>query len=74
MRLFPLLIYIMADSDDLVQKGCGWMLKSASEVYQDEIFTYVVKNKKHMARTVLRFAIEKMPQELRKEAMRKDTL
>lgn len=63
---------LLTDSDDLVKKGCGWMLKSASEVYQKEIFSYVIKNKKRMARTILRYAIEKMPQELRKEAMKKD--
>ncbi len=63
---------LLIDSDDLVQKGCGWMLKSASETHQKEIFEYVMTNKEQMPRTILRYAIEKMPQELRKEAMKKN--
>jgi len=59
------------DDDDLVQKGYGWMLKAASEAHQREVFEYVMKNKTEMPRTALRYAIEKMPEELRKAAMEK---
>jgi len=62
----------VTDSDDTVQKGYGWMLKVASETYQHEVFDYVMRNKKVMPRTALRYAIEKMPDELRREAMKKD--
>jgi 3-methyladenine DNA glycosylase AlkD len=62
---------LIKDEDDLVQKGYGWMLKEASRKHQKEIFDYVVKNKKIMPRTALRYAIEKMPEELRKEAMKR---
>ena len=62
---------LMHDPDDLVQKGYGWMLKVASQTYQVEIFHYVMQNKQTMPRTALRYAIEKMPKELRVEAMRK---
>jgi 3-methyladenine DNA glycosylase AlkD len=62
---------LINDKDDLVQKGCGWMLKEASRMHQEEVFNYVLKNKKILPRTVLRYAIEKMPEELRKEAMKK---
>jgi len=47
------------------------MLKAASEYYQQEVFNYVMKNKKEMPRVSLRYAIEKMPENLRKEAMKK---
>ena len=47
------------------------MLKEASRIYQNEIFDYVIKNKKIMPRTSLRYAIEKMPEKLREEAMKK---
>ena len=60
------------DNDDLVQKGYGWMLKAASQAHQIEIFEYVMKNKKTMPRTSLRYAIEKMPEELKKQAMKRD--
>ncbi len=60
---------LLLDPDDMVQKGYGWMLKATSEAHQDEIFRYVVRNKAVMPRTALRYAIEKMPAELKKTAM-----
>jgi 3-methyladenine DNA glycosylase AlkD len=36
------------------------------------VLDYVLKNKKKMPRTALRYAIERMPKELKKEAMKKD--
>ena len=62
---------LLEDSDDLVQKGYGWMLKEASNVYPDEIFNFVNENKKIMPRTALRYAIEKMPKEIKIELMKK---
>ena len=62
---------LLTDEDDLVQKGYGWMLKEASREHQQEIFDYVVRNKKVMPRTALRYAIEKMPKDLRVKAMEK---
>jgi len=60
---------LLKDRDDLVQKGCGWMLKAASAAHQTEVFDYVMRNKKIMPRTILRCAIEKMPKEQKKAAM-----
>ncbi len=62
---------LLMDEDDLVQKGYGWMLKEASKQHQQKIFDYVMKNKKVMPRTALRYAIEKMPKDLRAKAMEK---
>ncbi|MBW6458851.1 MAG: DNA alkylation repair protein [FCB group bacterium] len=62
---------LLTDGDDLVQKGYGWMLKAASEAHRKEIFNYVMEQKAHMPRTALRYAIEKMPPELKKKAMAK---
>ncbi len=60
---------LLLDKDDLVQKGYGWMLKAASEAHQREIFDYVIKNKLVMPRSALRYAIEKMPEEMKSNAM-----
>ena len=60
---------LLLDKDDLVQKGYGWLLKVASHFYQKEVFDYVMKNKNNMPRTALRYAIEKMPKELKLMAM-----
>lgn len=62
---------LLQDKDDLVQKGYGWMLKASSEANQKEIFDYVIKNKSIMPRTALRYAIEKMPKDLKSIAMAK---
>ena len=56
----------------MVQKGYGWMLKEASKDFQKEVFDFVIKHKKEMPRTALRYAIERMPEKLRREAMEKD--
>jgi 3-methyladenine DNA glycosylase AlkD len=60
---------LLLDKDDLVQKGYGWMLKAASQSAQHEIFDYVISRKAVMPRTALRYAIEKMPRDLRITAM-----
>jgi len=63
---------MLMDNDDMVQKGYGWMLKAASQAHQKEIFEYVMSKKAVMPRTALRYAIEKMPSELKAKAMDKN--
>jgi len=62
---------LLLDKDDLVQKGYGWMLKEASNADQKAVFDFVMKHKSKMPRTALRYAIEKMPSKLKKQAMKK---
>ena len=69
--VFEIADLLLQDPDDLVQKGYGWMLKEASKQHQTKVFDYVMKNKAVMPRTALRYAIEKMPPDLRKEAIKK---
>ncbi len=63
---------LLTDGDDMVQKGYGWLLKEASRNHTGEVYAYVMKNKRVMPRTALRYAIELMPKDLRAEAMKKD--
>ena len=63
---------LLTDTDDMVQKGYGWLLKEVSRKHTDEVFAYIMKNKRQMPRTALRYAIELMPKELKAEAMKKD--
>ncbi len=69
--IFKVSDQLLLDEDDLVQKGYGWTLKEASNVYQREVFNYVMSKKHIMPRTALRYAIEKMPPSLKKRAMSK---
>jgi len=71
-EVFQISDSLLTDRDDMVQKGYGWLLKEASRIHQDEIFSYVMEKKKDMPRTSLRYAIELMPPERRTEAMKKD--
>jgi 3-methyladenine DNA glycosylase AlkD len=63
--------FLLMDKDDLVQKGYGWMLKAASQAHPTEVFDYVIQHKTVMPRTALRYAIEKMPADLKRQAMQK---
>jgi len=69
--IFEIADILLLDTDDLVQKGYGWMLKEASKKHQKQVFDYIIKNKAIMPRTALRYAIEKMPQNLKNQAMKK---
>jgi 3-methyladenine DNA glycosylase AlkD len=69
--IFEIADLLLLDKDDLVQKGYGWMLKAASHAHQKEVFDYVMKKRSIMPRTALRYAIEKMPKELKRKAMEK---
>jgi Predicted DNA alkylation repair enzyme len=69
--IFEIADTLHSDPDDMVQKGYGWMLKAASQAHQEEVFNYVMRKKATMPRTSLRYAIEKMPAELKAKAMAK---
>ena len=47
------------------------MLKVASLAHRAEVFDYVILRKAVMTRTALRYAIEKMPADMKAEAMKK---
>jgi 3-methyladenine DNA glycosylase AlkD len=68
-EIFEISDILLMDRDDMVQKGYGWMLKEASKKHQVEVFDYVMRWKAKMPRTALRYAIEKMPLEMRRKAM-----
>lgn len=62
---------LLNDGDDLVQKGYGWLLKSASRTHEREIFEYVMSRRAVMPRTALRYAIETISPDLKARAMEK---
>jgi 3-methyladenine DNA glycosylase AlkD len=47
------------------------MLKEASREHQKEVYDYIIRNREFMPRTALRYAIEKMPENLKRKAMEK---
>jgi 3-methyladenine DNA glycosylase AlkD len=69
--IFEIATILLTDGDDMVQKGYGWMLKAASEAHQKEVYKFVTGNSNLMPRTAFRYALEKMPADLRAKAMKK---
>lgn len=67
--IFEIADSLLLDTDDLVQKGYGWMLKSLCTEYEDNVYQYVLSKRDIMPRTALRYAIEKMPKTMKQEAM-----
>jgi 3-methyladenine DNA glycosylase AlkD len=69
-EIFEVADALLEDTDDLVQKGYGWMLKVAADHHPKEVFSFVMKRKNRMPRTALRYAIEKYPKDMREKAMK----
>lgn len=67
--VFEIADILLQDDKDMVQKGYGWALKAASEKYPERVYDFVVARHDKMPRTAFRYAIEKLPQEMRKRAM-----
>lgn len=61
---------LLTETDDLVQKGCGWALKEVMELRQDDTYRWVLDHKGQMPRTTLRYAIEKLSAAQKTEAMK----
>ncbi len=70
-EIFEIAERLLTDDDDLVRKGYGWLLKTAAEANQAAVFDFIIRRKAEMPRTALRYAIEKMPPELKRMAMEK---
>jgi len=69
--IFEIAEILITDTDDMVRKGYGWMLKAASQAHQDKVFDFVMNHRTIMPRTSLRYAVEKMPADLKLRAMAK---
>lgn len=56
---------------DLMQKAIGWMLREMGKRDKDLLVQFLEKYAKVMPRTMLRYAIEKFPEEERREFMKR---
>jgi len=64
-EVFAITDKLMEDQDDMVQKGAGWLLKEASKNHPQEVHDYLIRWKPKTTALVLRYASEKLSQELK---------
>lgn len=57
---------------DLIHKATGWMLREAGKMNQEALHCYLTDNARYrkMPRTMLRYAIEKYPENIRKQFLK----
>jgi 3-methyladenine DNA glycosylase AlkD len=64
---------LLADPEDLIHKAVGWMLREVEKRDTSVAEDFLQKHYRHMPRTMLRYAIERLP-EARRQAYLKGTV
>lgn len=69
---FEIAEILLHDSQDLIQKATGWMLREVGKrCGEDTLFGFLDRHADEMSRTTLRYAIERFPEAVRQGYLRK---
>lgn len=63
---------LISDGEDLIHKAVGWMLREVGKRNQESEEGFLKANYKQMPRVMLRYAIEKFPEEKRQLYLKRD--
>lgn len=68
---FKIAEILMSDKHDLIHKAVGWMLREVGKKSMNDEIRFLNKYYKKIPRTMLRYAIEKFPEEKRQYYLKK---
>lgn len=66
---FAIAELLLQDKHDLIHKAVGWMLRETGKRSQPALIDFLKRNYKSIPRTALRYAIERLPEAQRKQAL-----
>ena len=66
-----LALALIEDGHDLIHKASGWVLREVGKKDQSALEGFLSEHYQHMPRTMLRYALERLPEERRRFYMKK---
>lgn len=64
--------FLKFDDEDLIHKAMGWLLRETWYFFPNEIYSFLMENKKDLPRVTIRYAVERMSIEDKNNVMVKD--